>query len=196
MKILLLTPVVLLAGCATSLDPNYKAFLEYKMAAPQKPIMELRAQPGQTVELRGVEALVVYSNDNQQGQVMQRQPNEWAGVWSKAIGVLGTYLGITAAGQATVDLANAVGNHSRGSNVVNYGNYQSEVGNSNGSNLNSNLYSSFDSPVGSTFDSPVTNTYPTTNTNTYPTTNTNDYDYNYNAPTTTTTNYAPIPEVQ
>lgn len=82
----------LLAGCAST---DYKQYIAAQEKAnemaikEQKPLVEITAQPGQSITgLAG--------------------PNEWVGVFSQGLGVLGTLGGIHYGGKAAVGLASEV----------------------------------------------------------------------------------------
>ena len=106
---LLLICAALMTGCATTTDP---AFLQAQLdaqklaVAEQKPLVRFTAQPGQAIT--GLASFEVYM-PTQATQIQQSRPNEWAGVVSQSIGVLGTLGGIYYAGKAAVGLASTVG---------------------------------------------------------------------------------------
>ncbi len=108
MRILLLG-IVALAGCATTTDPAYlQAQLDAQKlaAAEQKPLVRLTAHAGQ--QISGLASFEVYM-PTQAPTIQQSRPNEWAGVVSQGLGVIGTLGGIYYAGKAAVGLADSVG---------------------------------------------------------------------------------------
>ena len=74
---IILVALVSFFGCSHEMrmDPNYVAYLQ---AAKEQPkVIEITAQPGQTIELRGVERFTVYGPSGV--KVEQRQPEQDAG---------------------------------------------------------------------------------------------------------------------
>jgi len=67
MKVLisLIVLALVLVSCATNpkLDPNYEKYLETQksLAQMQPKLVEIKAQPGQTIELKGVQEFIVYA---------------------------------------------------------------------------------------------------------------------------------------
>lgn len=103
----------MLFGCAS--DKEYKEYTAYlaaqqdanrQAAAEQKPLVRLVAQDGQAIT--GLHSLEVFT-PTAAPVIQQARPNEWVSVWQTALGVTGTVLGIRAAGQAAVGLADSVG---------------------------------------------------------------------------------------
>ena len=80
---------VFLTACAINpkLDPNYQQYLETQKEIAQNPpkIVEIDAQPGQTIELKGVAKFVVYNvNGHTTGVAVYRpQPNPATVIFSK-----------------------------------------------------------------------------------------------------------------
>ncbi len=76
----LLVLIPLLGACATNpkLDPNYQQYLETQktLAQNQPKIVEIKAQPGQTIELKGVQEFIVYapSSTNRMRIAVHRTP--------------------------------------------------------------------------------------------------------------------------
>ncbi len=86
----LLVAVPLLTACATNpkLDPNYQQYLETQkaLAQNQPKIVEIKAQPGQTIELKGVQEFVVYAPTSMNGvriAVHRTPPNPATVIFSK-----------------------------------------------------------------------------------------------------------------
>lgn len=97
-----------LAGCAA--DGDMQAYLKAQLDAldRQKPLVMLEAQPGQTMELKGVKSLVVYAPNGGVGQIRPLE-SQWAPVWREALRVAGVVGGIYYGGQALSNLAEAMG---------------------------------------------------------------------------------------
>ncbi|MCC6195701.1 MAG: hypothetical protein IT518_14655 [Burkholderiales bacterium] len=56
--------LVVLGGCANVQSKDYAAYLAASQSAASKaaePVLRIRAQPGQTIEFRGVEVLEIYA---------------------------------------------------------------------------------------------------------------------------------------
>jgi|GEM_PF-2765161 len=107
----LLMAALLTAGCASGEEKAAYLNAQLEALKLQKPILELRAQPGQQIELKGVEALLVHAplgGGNGNGLVRQHQ-NEWAPVAREGLGILGVVGGIYFAGEKAVQLAETVG---------------------------------------------------------------------------------------
>lgn len=122
--LLILLLAVSLSACGTfgggKADEDYKNYLiaknaETVAAKPAIELVKIKAQPGQVIKLEGVAEFTVSmpAPAVQGAQQMARTPNEWAAVVQSGVGVLGTVLGIHAAGNAAIGLAGAVGNASR-----------------------------------------------------------------------------------
>lgn len=105
---------LLLAGCATpALDANYAEYLkaQREVATADRPLLRIKAQPGATVRLEGVDEFVVYAPNSNANQVATYQTprNDAVELAKTALGVVGTVGGIVAAGSAAKGLATAVG---------------------------------------------------------------------------------------
>lgn len=100
---------LLIQGCASTDYDNYikaQTTANEMQLKAQKPLVEIEAVEGQ--QITGLKALRVYA-PQQQAVIQQSRPNEWAGVVTQAIGVVGTVGGIVAAGNAAVSLTKQVG---------------------------------------------------------------------------------------
>lgn len=94
---------MLLAGCATTAqNKDYAAYLAAAQTAasqPEQPILRIRALPGQTVELRGIEAFEVYApraGGSRSAEIAPPPRQEVHPVWgiaSQALGVIGNVAG-------------------------------------------------------------------------------------------------------
>lgn len=106
----LLMAALLTAGCASSEEKTAYLNAQLEALKLQKPILELRAKPGESIELKGVEALLVHAplGGGAGGQIRQHQ-NEWAPVAREGLGILGVVGGIYFAGEKAVQLAEVVG---------------------------------------------------------------------------------------
>lgn len=96
-----------LTSCATNpkLDPNYQAYLkaQQQMAQNQPKIVEIDAQPGQTIEFKGISKFVVYNSTGGSARVAvyRSQPNPATVIFSKVFdtaldaskSILPTYFG-------------------------------------------------------------------------------------------------------
>ncbi|MCA1988701.1 MAG: hypothetical protein LDL07_06080 [Desulfarculus sp.] len=101
---------ILAAGCASGEEKAAYLNAQLEALRLQKPILELRAQPGQQIELKGVEALLVHAPLGGGGGGLVRQhQNEWAPVAREGLGILGVVGGIYFAGEKAVQLAETVG---------------------------------------------------------------------------------------
>lgn len=116
-RIFIMIMVWILAGCATTdLDKNYEKYLDTqaKLASkPQQPLLRIKAQPGATVQMSGVDEFVVYAPETNTAATQVQQyaapRNDTAEVIKAAFGVVGTVGSIYAVGNATKNLATAVG---------------------------------------------------------------------------------------
>ncbi|MCA1988141.1 MAG: hypothetical protein LDL07_03210 [Desulfarculus sp.] len=100
----------MLSGCATAEEKA--AYLNAQLAAldKQKPILYFKARPGESIELKGVEELAVYSPlGGGNGGLIRQHQNEWAPVAREGLGILGMAAGIYYGGEAAVKLADTVG---------------------------------------------------------------------------------------
>ena len=116
-KIAIALSLALLTGCATTtLDPNYQAYIEaqkVQMSKDKMPIMRIKAFPGQSITLSGVEEFSVYSQEgtNQQTAAQQYQPprNDAVEIAKSFLGVAGVIGGTMAGGWAAKGIVNATG---------------------------------------------------------------------------------------
>ena len=84
----------MLSGCATAEEKA--AYLNAQLAAldKQKPILYFKARPGESIELKGVEELAVYSPlGGGNGGLIRQHQNEWAPVAREGLGILGMAAG-------------------------------------------------------------------------------------------------------
>lgn len=108
--IIALIVAITLTACAS--DKDYQTYIAAQQqantqaAADQKPLVRLTAQPGQTIT--GLASLEVFT-PTATPVIQQAQQSGWIGVAQTAVGVTGTVLGIRAAGQAAVGIADSVG---------------------------------------------------------------------------------------
>lgn len=107
-----LASLALAAGCAKGIDPNYAAYLKTAANKEQKPLVEIKAVPGQ--QITGLASITVYAPGQSVARLEQYKPPPPHPVW----GVLGSAIraasvvgSIWAAGDAAKGLANAVGKH-------------------------------------------------------------------------------------
>ncbi|WP_374353734.1 hypothetical protein [Chitinimonas sp.] len=106
--------VLTLTGCASHApDPNYAAYLaaQTKLASlEQKPLVEIKALPGQTIS--GLAGVTVYAPQGgapaSQIAAPAAQADPWAGVASAALGVLGSVGSNAIMGKAAVGIAGAL----------------------------------------------------------------------------------------
>lgn len=101
----------ILGGCAAS--PDYTNYLTAQTNANmnhvQKPLLVLEGHNGQPIT--GL-ARVEVNMPTQAPVIQQARPNEWAGVASQALGVVGVIGGVMATGKAMSGVAEAVGQSS------------------------------------------------------------------------------------
>lgn len=108
--IIALLAALTLTACAS--DNDYQTYIAAQQdanrqaATDQKPLVRLTAQPGQTIT--GLASLEVFT-PTATPVIQQAQQSGWIGVAQTAVGVTGTVLGIRAAGQAAVGIADSVG---------------------------------------------------------------------------------------
>ena len=108
-RMTLLLSSLLLSACAST---DYQAYLAAQQEAiraaqsAQKPLFELEAEPGQAIT--GLRAVRVYM-PVQAPILQQARASEWAGVLGTGLQVLGVVAGIKYSGEATSNLATAVG---------------------------------------------------------------------------------------
>ncbi len=109
--ILWLLAAVLAAGCASSEEKTAYLNAQLEALKLQKPILELRAKAGESIELKGVEALLVHAplDGGNGGGLVRPHQNEWAPVAREGLGILGVVGGIYFAGEKAVQLAEVVG---------------------------------------------------------------------------------------
>lgn len=102
-------------GCASRQEKldYYNAQVAARQMA--KPLLYLKAKPGEEIVLKGVEEMAVYSPHH---EGIPQYRDEWANVAVNGVGVLGTVAGIYLGGQVAVDLATAVG-QSAGTHISN-----------------------------------------------------------------------------
>lgn len=99
-----------LTGCASQ---DYTRYVAAQSEAnrlhveTQKPLVRITAQPGMAIT--GLAGLEVYM-PGAAPIIQQQRPNEWVGVVSQAIGVVGAVGGIYAGGKAAEGLLNAASN--------------------------------------------------------------------------------------
>lgn len=118
--IAVLPVAVLLAACASNpqLDPNYAAYVAASQATaaaqPKTPLVRITAQPGQTIEMRGVASFEVYSasGGNSAVAIAPYQPtrNEYLPLVQTGLSLVGHWLGLHELQRGAVGIANAVGN--------------------------------------------------------------------------------------
>ncbi|WP_449246448.1 hypothetical protein [Desulfarculus baarsii] len=104
----LLLAVGLLAGCASFEEKQAYYNANVEMAKAQRPLLLLRAKPGEQITLAGVEELAVYAPGG--GGVAQYRDESIAAA-KDAAGLIGTVAGIYFGGEAAVALVDAVGRH-------------------------------------------------------------------------------------
>ena len=111
--IVFLIALVFLSGCATKNDARMaEAHYEAQAQSNDKPLVMMRAQPGETIMLSGVEEFAVYSPDRTVNQFRTQHHPLW--------GILGDTLHVAAPlglmGHYSVRLADTVGSYS-GDNI-------------------------------------------------------------------------------
>lgn len=115
----LLLCALALAGCATTnQNKDYAAYLAAAQAAaskPAEPLVRIRALPGQTVELRGIELFEVYAPAGGSAQAAiatppVQQPHPGWQIASQALGIVGGVLPGYWTGKWMNALAGTVGN--------------------------------------------------------------------------------------
>lgn len=120
LRIALLCAVALLAACSTNRWRAQEAGAYYtaqkELATTRKPLFELRAQPGQTITLSGVESLTV--NDPREVEI-KALPQERHPAWQtidKLLGIGAQVYGAKVIADGVTDLvsivASSAGNHS------------------------------------------------------------------------------------
>ncbi|MCA1905929.1 MAG: hypothetical protein LDL11_04985 [Desulfarculus sp.] len=107
----LLMATLLTAGCASGEEKAAYLNAQLEALRLQKPLLELRAKPGEQIELKGVEALLVHAplGGGSGGGLVRQHQNEWAPVAREGLGILGVVGGIYFAGEKAVQLAETVG---------------------------------------------------------------------------------------
>lgn len=107
---------VALVGCAHNAHRTAEAQAYYQaqqaQAEQRPPLFELRAQPGQTIQLSGVESLVV--NDPREISInpLPQQRNQMLGLFETALRVAAPIYGAKIAADGLVDLADSIGRNS------------------------------------------------------------------------------------
>lgn len=117
MRIVLLLIVVMLSGCVYTQHRATEASAFYNaQAQPKQPLFSLTAQPGETIELRGVASLTV--NDPRAGEI-KALPVVQSRAWStidRLIGAGAAYAGaklsLDAIGEVSSLVANSAGDRS------------------------------------------------------------------------------------
>jgi len=104
LTILAISVSMLFAGCAST--ESYNRYLQAQSAAikSQKPMLKITATPGQAIT--GLASIEVYGPGM---SIQQEKDNEWARVATSGLQVVGVVGGIVAAGNASVNLVDAVG---------------------------------------------------------------------------------------
>jgi len=100
---------ILAAGCASTEEKQAYIDAQLKALSQQKPLLELRAKPGEAIELKGVEALLVHAPVGGGNGLIRQHQNEWAPVLREGLGLAGMVAGIYYGGEAAVRLADTVG---------------------------------------------------------------------------------------
>ncbi|MFH1061104.1 MAG: hypothetical protein V1797_20775 [Pseudomonadota bacterium] len=101
---------VLAVGCASSEEKNAYLNAQLEALKLQKPLLYLKAKPGEQITLGGLEELAVYQPLGAGGGSLIRQhQNEWAPVAREGLGIIGTVGGIYYGGQVAVQLADSIG---------------------------------------------------------------------------------------
>lgn len=123
-KVLIVLGALSLGACSTlggnKIDADYSAYLAAHQAATSGykqavELVKIEAMPGQQITVSGLKGITVSmpAAPMQSAQQRVQQPNEWASVVQSGIGVVGTVMGIRAAGNAAIGLAGAVGSVAR-----------------------------------------------------------------------------------
>ena len=109
--LMILAALAAASGCASTEEKQ--AFMDAQLRAleMQKPLLYLKAKPGESIELKGVEELAVYAplGGGNGGGLVQQHKSEWAPVAREGLGLLGMLGGIYYGGEAAVRLADVVG---------------------------------------------------------------------------------------
>jgi len=107
---------VLLGGCAHNAHRTAEAQAHYQaqqtLAALRPPLFELRAQPGQTIQLSGVESLVVHDPRELSITPLPQQRSQLLGLLETAVRVAAPIYGVKIAADSLVDLADSIGRNS------------------------------------------------------------------------------------
>ncbi|MFZ5586956.1 MAG: hypothetical protein ACOZHQ_13630 [Thermodesulfobacteriota bacterium] len=99
------------AGCASAEEKNAYLNAQLEALKLQKPILLLKARPGEQITLAGVEELSVHQplgGAGGAGLIRQHQ-SEWAPVAREGLGLIATVGGIYYGGQVAVQLADSIG---------------------------------------------------------------------------------------
>lgn len=108
---LILATAALAAGCATAEEKQAYLSAQLDALKLQRPLLRLKAKPGEQITLTGVEELSVYQplgGAGGAGLIRQHQ-SEWAPVAREGLGIIGTVGGIYYGGQVAVKLADSIG---------------------------------------------------------------------------------------
>lgn len=108
--LMLALTALLAAGCASTEEKNAYLNAQLEALKLQKPLLYLKAKPGEQITLGGLEELAVYQPLGAGGGSLIRQhQNEWAPVAREGLGIIGTVGGIYYGGQVAVQLADSIG---------------------------------------------------------------------------------------
>lgn len=121
-----LLAALVLAGCVHSAHRSAEAKsyhdAQAKAIAERPPLFELRAQPGQTIELKGVEALVVHDPREQKVAPLPVAPSPVYGLVKGLVDTGARIYGVKVAADAAVDIigtvADRAGDHSVTTNTT------------------------------------------------------------------------------
>lgn len=103
---IVLVCLALAAGCATMEEKKAYYDANVQMAKLQKPLLLMKAKPGEHIELKGVEELAVYA-PGQRGVTQYK--DEAIQAAKDAAGVIGAIAGVYVGGEAAVRLVEAAG---------------------------------------------------------------------------------------
>lgn len=104
--LIILVALTMLAGCATMEEKKAYYDANVQMAKLKKPLLLMKAKPGEQIVLKGVEELAVYA-PGEKGVAQYR--DEAIAAARDAAGVIGAIAGVYVGGEAAVRLVEAAG---------------------------------------------------------------------------------------
>jgi len=136
--LLVCSALVLLAGCTENRWRAQEAQSYYtsqqQLAATRKPLFELKAQPGQTIQLSGIESLTVNDPREQKVDALPEHRNQLLDSAVKVLSIAAPLVGAKIAADGVTNLVDVVGKNGGDHSVTNItGSYNSQGDTLNGS---------------------------------------------------------------